>query len=298
MTADNGVEVRGQVRGRFSEIVIGDAMGFVAALQREFGPTRERLLQRRRERQAELDAGQRPDFLPSTRGVREAPWRVAPAPADLQDRRGLPRGAVKATVLIETILAAFEMEEILFELKDHSPALNAGRWDYLFSIIKKFRRHPEFVLPEFDRVLGRRPNQVARLREDVSVAARDLLDAGVAGGAITAAGLRNNVSVALQYLESWLRGTAAVAIFNLMEDVAMAEIARSQVWQWVQSGARLAEGPAVTADLVRQIEEEELGRIGAQPGSRFPDARALFEQVALGEEFAEFLTLPAYERLD
>jgi malate synthase len=518
------VRVRTDVE-RADEILTADAVAFVAALQREFAATRERLLQRRAQRQAELDEGQRPDFRAETRHVREGTWRVAAAPADLQDRRveitgptdrkmvinalnsgarvfmadfedanaptwpnlvggqanlidaierriafdgpdgkayrlkervaslmvrprgwhllekhllvdgrpasgslvdfglfafhnarrlldkgsgpyfylpkmeshlearlwndvfafaesrlDLPRGAIKATVLIETILAAFEMEEILFELKDHSPALNAGRWDYLFSVIKKFRRHPEFVLPDrqqltmavpfmraytellvktchrhgahaiggmaafipsrrdpkvnetalakvredkqresaagfdgtwvahpdlvpvaseiFDGVLRDHPNQVARQREEVSVAARDLLDVRIPDSQVTEAGLRNNVSVGLQYLESWLRGTGAVAIFNLMEDAATAEISRSQVWQWVHGGVRLAEGPAVTADLVRRIEDEELAKIDAPAGHRFADARALFEQVALADDYVEFLTLPAYDRLD
>jgi malate synthase len=163
--------------------------------------------------------------------------------------------------------------------------------------------HPDLVPVAreiFDGVLGSRPNQVSRTREDVSVAASDLLDFRVPGGNITEAGLRNDVSVAIQYLESWLRGTGAVAIFNLMEDVATAEIARSQVWQWVRNHARLAEGHIATAELVRQIEAEELQKIdqAGAAGRRFAEAQALFEQVALGGNYVEFLTLPAYERLD
>ncbi|PZN06459.1 MAG: malate synthase A, partial [Bacillota bacterium] len=432
----DGIEVRGPVKERYDEILTPEALAFIARLQREFNPTREALLRRRAERQAELDAGARPDFLAETRHVREGEWRVAPVPKDLQDRRveitgpvdrkmminalnsgarvfmadfedantpswdnciqgqinlvdavngtieytspdgrhyqlkekvatlvvrprgwhleekhvlvdgkpmsaslfdfglyffhnarrliekgsgpyfylpkleshlearlwndvfnfaqdelGIPRGTIKATVLIETILAAFEMEEILYELRDHAAGLNAGRWDYIFSVIKKFRNDPAFLLPDraqvtmtvpfmraytellvktchrrgahaiggmaafipsrkdpkvnevalakvredkvreandgfdgtwvahpdlvpvamevFDGVLGERPNQVERLREDVQVTARDLLDVRVPGGEITEAGLRNNVSVGIQYLASWLRGNGA-----------------------------------------------------------------------------------------
>jgi malate synthase len=303
-----------------------------------------------------------------------------------QDRLGIARGTIRATVLIETILAAFEMEEILYELRDHSAGLNAGRWDYLFSIIKKFRDLPEFVLvdrnqlgmatpfmrayaellvkschrhgahaiggmaafvpnrrdPEvnerafaqvradkeresgagfdgtwvahpdlvpvamevFDRVIGERPNQVERTREDVDVSAGQLLDVRVADGRITEAGLRNDVSVGIQYLESWLRGIGAVTIFNLMEDAATAEIARSQIWQWIHNHAHLAEGAEITADLVRRIEREELERIKSAIGAaafdsgKFGPAVELFERVALGDNYEEFLTVPAYPLLD
>src|SRR5690606_38052675 len=240
----------------------------------------------------------------------------------VQDALRIPRGSIKATVLMETLLAAFETDAILYELRDHAAGLNAGRWDYIFSVIKKFREDPAFLLPDraqvtmtvpfmraytqllvqtchrrgahaiggmaafipnrrdpavteaalagvrddkereagdgfdgtwvahpdlvpvarevFDRVLGSRPNQLDRLRDDVRVSARDLLDVTVAGGRITEAGLRNNVSVAIQYIASWLRGTGAAAIYNLMEDAATAEIARAQIWQWILHGARLA----------------------------------------------------------
>ncbi len=303
-----------------------------------------------------------------------------------QDALRVPRGSIKATVLVETILAAFEMEEILYELRDHAGGLNAGRWDYIFSLIKKFRHRPDLVLPDriqvtmrvpfmraytellvktchkrgafalggmaafipsrkdprvnevalpkvrddkiresndgfdgtwvahpdlvpvamevFDQKLGPKPNQLERQREEVQVSARDLLDIRVPAGTITEAGLRTNVSVGILYLESWLRGTGAAALFNLMEDAATAEISRSQVWQWLHQGARLQEGPRVTRDLVRKVEEEELEKIrqalGAETyaGGRFADARAIFEQVALGEEFIEFLTLPAYGYID
>ena len=156
----------------------------------------------------------------------------------------------------------------------------------------------------FDEFLGDRPNQVDRRRDDVEVEPEQLLDVRVPGGKITEAGLRNNVSVGLQYLESWLRGVGAAAIYNLMEDAATAEISRSQVWQWVRHGVRLEEGPEVTADLVRRVEEEELEKVRAAIGDetysagRFDDARAVFEEVAVGDEFVEFLTLPAYERID
>ena len=294
-----------------------------------------------------------------------------------QDELDIPRGTIRATVLIETILAAFEMEEILYELRDHSSGLNAGRWDYIFSIIKKFRNRPGFVLPDraqvtmtvpfmraytellvktchqrgahamggmaafipsrrdaevnrvaltkvkddkdrevndgfdgtwvahpdlvptateaFDRVLGDRPNQLERQRADVLVQASELTNVGVPGGTITESGLRMNVSVGIQYIESWLRGVGAAAINNLMEDVATAEISRSQVWQWVHQSSRLEEGPTVSADLVREIADEEMTRL---KGGRFAEAREVFEEVALSKEFHPFLTLVAQERLD
>ena len=530
VTAVEGVEVRGPVEGRAREILTSDALQFVAGLQREFGARREELLRARAERQARIDAGNLPDFLPETKEIREGDWAIEPVPEDLQDRRveitgpterkmvinalnsgarmfmadfedslsptwknvvegqvnlvdalertieletpektyrlddevatllvrprgwhlpekhvlvdgepvsaslfdfglyffhnarrtlergtgpyfylpkleshlearlwndvfvaaqerlDLPRGTIKATVLIETILAAFEMDEILFELREHSAGLNAGRWDYMFSIIKKFRHRPEFVLPdrnavtmtvpfmraytellvktchrrdahamggmaafvpsrktpeineaalakvredkkreatdgfdgtwvahpdtvstaleEFDRVLGERPNQIERKRDDVDVAARDLLAVAETPGDATEEGLQNDVSVGIQYLSHWLLGSGAAAIFNLMEDTATSEIARSQVWQWVRHGVRLREGPEVTAKLVRATIDEELEKIREDVGekvfskSRPDDARALFEQVALGDELEEFLTLPAYDYID
>jgi malate synthase len=287
-----------------------------------------------------------------------------------QDALDLPRGSVKATVLVETILAAFEMDEILYELRDHSAGLNAGRWDYIFSVIKKFRDDPAMVLPDrlqvtmtvpfmraytellvktchrrgahaiggmaafipsrrdpqvnetalarvredkvreatdgfdgtwvahpdlvpvatgvFDEVLADRPNQVSRHRDDVSVTAADLLDVAIPGGEVTADGLRTNVAVGIEYLESWLRGVGAAALYNLMEDAATAEISRSQVWQWVRHG-RVARGD------VERVVAEEMERLG--DGGRFPEARRVFEQVALADDFPEFLTLPAYELL-
>ena len=302
-----------------------------------------------------------------------------------QDALGIPRGTIRATVLIETIPAAFEMEEILYELRDHSAGLNAGRWDYLFSMIKKFRnRGQEFVLPErnsvtmtapfmraytellvktchargahamggmaafipsrrdpevndvamakvredktresadgfdgswvahpdlvplcrevFDAALGDRPNQLARQRDDVSVSAGDLLAVSKTPGTITEAGLRNNISVGLQYLSSWLGGNGAVAIFNLMEDAATAEISRSQVWQWIHNSVRLDDGPLVTRELAERIIAEESASIREAAGAafdapRFEQAAGLFSAVALADDYTEFLTLPAYEEM-
>jgi len=299
-----------------------------------------------------------------------------------QDRLGIARGTIKATVLIETILAAFEMDEILFELRDHAAGLNAGRWDYIFSVIKKFRNHPGFVLPDrsqvtmtvpfmhaytelmvkachrrgahaiggmaafipnrrdpevtesaiaavtsdkareaaagcdgtwvahpdlvpvamaqFDAVLGSRPNQLGRRRDDVSVAAVDLLDV-VFPGRVTTNGVETNVSVGIQYIASWLAGLGAAGINNLMEDVATAEISRSQIWQWVRHGVITAEGDAVTEALVRSIAGDVVQRLeveGHPHIDHLPEARKLFEEVALNENFVEFLTLPAYELIN
>ena len=527
-----GAEIRGPVTDQYAEILTPEAMAFVVELQRRFNPTREALLKRRAERQARLDAGELPDFLPETRHIREGDWKVAPPPQDLQDRRveitgpvdrkmminalnsgarvfmadfedsnsptwanvvegqinlrdavegtiyyrspegkeyrlnekvavllvrprgwhleerhvlvdgkpvsaslfdfglyffhnakrllakgtgpyfylpkmeshlearlwndvfnfaedtlGIARGSIRATVLVETILAAFEMDEILYELREHSAGLNAGRWDYIFSCIKKFRNNPNVLFPDrsqvtmtvpfmraytellvktchrrgahaiggmaafipsrkdpkvneialakvredkvreagdgfdgtwvahpdlvpvatavFDEVLGSKPNQVDRQRDDVNVTAQDLLNFRISRGKITEAGLRNNINVAIQYLESWLRGTGAVGIYNLMEDAATAEISRSQVWQWVRHGARIdGSGAQITPSLVRLLITEELEEIRRMVGEatftagRYREAAALFEQMALGENFAEFLTIPAYEYLD
>ncbi|MGN9838017.1 malate synthase A [Nonomuraea sp. H19] len=524
------MEITGPMLDRFDEILTPEALDFVAALQREFGPTRLQLLKARQARQAELSAGGTLDFLPETKEIREGDWRVAPPAPGLEDRRveitgpvdkkmtinalnsrakvwladfedansplwencvaghlnlrdaldrtidfetggktyalkpdaelatvvvrprgwhldekhaqvdgqpvsgslfdfglyffhcaqrqldkgkgpyfylpkieshlearlwndvftraqellGLPHGTIRATVLIETYPAAFEMEEILYELRDHSAGLNAGRWDYLFSVIKKFRtRGREFLLPErnavtmtapfmraytellvrtchkrgahaiggmaafipsrrdpevnavalekvradktresgdgfdgswvahpdlvpvcrevFDGVLGSRPNQLDRLREDVSVSAADLLAVSETPGEITEAGLRNNVDVALRYLAAWMGGLGAVAIHNLMEDAATAEISRSQIWQWIHNDITLADtGAQVTKELVERIISEELAKIAAEPGhdeDLYAQATALFKEVALDDDFAEFLTLPAYARM-
>ncbi|MGA9159956.1 MAG: malate synthase A, partial [Actinomycetota bacterium] len=167
--------------------------------------------------------------------------------------------------------------------------------------------HPDLVrtaTAEFDRVLGDRPNQLDRLREDVEVSADRLLDVRVPGGEITRAGLRTNVNVGLRYLASWLSGVGAAAIDNLMEDAATAEISRSQIWQWVANGARLSSGEVVSASMAREAIDAEMATLRGQLGEaafeeyRFEEARALFERVALAPDFVEFLTLPAYELLD
>ncbi|MDQ6794802.1 MAG: malate synthase A [Chloroflexota bacterium] len=521
----SGVEVRGaDVSG--SEVVLTkEALAFVGDLQRRFGGRRLELLEARHARQARLDAGEMPDFLAETADVRSAEWRVADAPADLDDRRveitgpaepkmminafnsgarvfmadledslsptwanvvggqsalrdavrrtltfdspegkayrlkeriatlvvrprgwhleeahvlvdgapvsaslfdfglylfhngqellrrdsgpylylpkleshlearlwndafvfaqerlGIPRGTIRATVLIETILAAFEMDEILYELREHSAGLNAGRWDYLFSCIKKFRSRPDLALPEraqltmtvpfmraytdllvrtchrrgahaiggmaafipsrrdpvvnevamakvrddkqresrdgfdgtwvahpdlvplateiFDVVLGKDPHQKHQLRADVSVLAEDLLDLHVGGGQVTEAGVRLNVSVALQYLDAWLGGNGAAAINNLMEDAATAEISRSQLWQWRTVGMRLADGRLFTAALYRSIRDEELAKLGGAGEGRLGEAAALLDGLVLADAFPEFLTLEAYRLLD
>jgi len=499
-----------------TEILTGEARAFVVDLQQRFGARRDELLARRAARRAEVARTGRLDFLPETAGVRAAEWTVAPAPADLTNRRveitgpterkmainalnsganvwladhedantphwsnvvggqlnlydairgtisydgpdgrhyalgdgphptivmrprgwhlperhimvdgqpaagalvdfglyffhnarellargsgpyfylpkmeshlearlwndvfdhaqdalGIPRGSIRATVLIETIPSAFEMDEILYELRTHASGLNAGRWDYLFSVIKYFRdQGTAFVLPDrgsvtmtapfmraytellvatchhrgafamggmaafipsrrdpevnavaltkvredkereardgfdgswvahpdlveicrevFDNALGERPNQLDRHRDDVSVTAAQLLDVVSTPGEVTEAGVRNNVSVALQYLAAWLGGNGAVAINNLMEDAATAEISRSQIWQWVHNGV-------VAESEVRRILDEEEAALG----SGFEAARTLFEQVALADDFVDFLTLPAYELID
>jgi malate synthase len=296
-----------------------------------------------------------------------------------EERIGVPHGSIKATVLIETILGAFEIDEILYELRDHSAGCNAGRWDYIFSLIKKFHNdaealtpdrgqvtmtvpfmraytellvktchrraahaiggmaafipnrrdpavtenalarvredklrevndgfdgtwvaHPDLVpvaLDVFDEVLSERPNQVARLRDDVKVEGPELVNFKIEGGRITEAGLRQNITVGIQYIEAWLMGTGAVALYNLMEDAATAEISRSQVWQWLHHRATLDDGRIVTPELVVQLADEELAKLpqASEPGRRFAEARQIFEEVSLSEEFVDFLTLPAYE---
>ncbi|GMU39845.1 MAG: malate synthase [Chloroflexota bacterium] len=330
-----------------------------------------------------LERGSGPFFyLPKMEGHREARlWARAFVIAE--ERLGLERGTVRATALIETVLAAFEMDEILYELREHSAGLNAGRWDYIFSVIKKLGAQPAFLIPnrsqvtmtvpfmaaysrllaatchrrgahaiggmsafipnrrdpevterafarvredkrreagqgfdgtwvahpdlvpiaraEFDAVLGNRPNQV-EVRPDVAAEAAALLDVSVEGAAFTEAELRNNVQVGIWYIAAWLDGTGAVAIHNLMEDAATAEISRSQVWQWLRHGVVLDTETRVTADLVRAIAREECEGLRAivAPGvaARLDAARDLFERCALSEAFVEFLTLPAYEVLE
>jgi len=318
-------------------------------------------------------------YLPKLESAEEAAlWHDVFCAAE--DTLALPRGTIRATVLIETILAAFEMDEILYMLGEHATGLNAGRWDYIFSIIKKFRRRSDFVLPDraqvtmtvpfmraytellvktchrrgahaiggmaafipsrrdpqvnevalakvredkereagdgfdgtwvahpdlvpvakavFDRVLGERPNQLDRQRDDVQVSARDLLNIQVPGGQITEAGFRNNVSVALQYLNSWLQGQGAAAIFNLMEDTATAEISRAQLWQWRFHSAKLNDGRPVTRELYESIRDEEVAKLGGRNAGRMADAVEILDELVLRDEFVEFLTYLAYPKLD
>ncbi|MFP5342607.1 MAG: malate synthase A [Candidatus Limnocylindria bacterium] len=512
------IEVHGpQVEGA-ERVLTRDALRFIAELQGRFGPVRLDLLRRRVERQAEIDAGVTLDFLPGTAAVREGDWTVAPAPADLDDRRveitgpaeakmminalnsgarvfmadledalsptwanvvggqaalmdavrgtlafespegkayrvgerpatlvarprgwhlveshvlidgtpvsaslfdaglylfhnaaeriargsapylylaklqshhearlwndifvfaaerlGFPRGAIRATVLVETIHAAFEMDEILYELREHAAGLNAGRWDYLFSAIKTFRSRPGFASPDrsqltmtvsfmraytellvrtchrrgahaiggmaafipnrrdpevteralarvradkeresrdgfdgtwvahpdlvpvamevFDEVLGHAPHQKHRLREDVTVDAAQLTDFTVADGAVTEAGIRADVRVALAYLDAWLRGTGAAAIDDLMEDAATAEIARAQLWLWRTNGV-------LAVDRYEAIRDEELERLGGRGTGRLAEAAELLDRLVLDDAIAEFLTLRAYAVLD
>ena len=521
----NGIRVVGPMTSEYAEILTPEALAFVERLHREFNPRREELLRLRQERQAKILAGGTLVFLPETRDVREGEWSVAPAPADLNDRRveitgpvdrkmiinalnsgakvfmadfedansptwanvvegqrnlrdavrrtisfenpdgrryelrdeiatlvvrprgwhlverhvevdgqpisaslfdfglyffhnaaeliargsgpyfylpklqghlearlwndvfrsaqdalGIPQGTIRATVLVETIWAAFEMDEILYELREHASGLNAGRWDYIFSVIKTFRDRPDAILPdraqvtmtvpfmraytellvrtchrrgahaiggmaafipsrrdpkvnevalakvredkereagdgfdgtwvahpdlvpvaqaEFDRILGDRPNQKDRLREDVQVTEADLLAFQVPGGTITEEGIRNNVSVALQYINSWLQGVGAAAIFNLMEDAATAEISRAQLWQWLHHGARTAGGGQFTAERYERIRDEELAKLGGRETQRYADAAEILDSLVLSESFTEFLTVPAYARLE
>ncbi len=521
----DGVELRRAAVPGADRVLTHDALAFVADLHRRFGPLRIELLERRHDRQAELDVGDRPDFGVATREIRASDWTVAPAPADLEDRRveitgpaepkmlinalnsgarvfmadledslsptwanivggqaalidavrrsltfespegkayrlndqiatlvvrprgwhlvesgmlvdgipvsaslfdfglylfhngaetlargsgpyfylakleshhearlwnevfihaqvalGIPRGSIRATVLIETLLAAFEMDEILYELREHAAGLNAGRWDYLFSGIKKLRSWPELAVPDrsqltmtvpfmraytellvrtchrrvahaiggmaafipnrrdpavtevalgkvrddkeresadgfdgtwvahpdlvpvamevFDRVLVHRPNQKERRREEVAVGAAELLDLRVPGGAVTEAGIRANVRVALAYLDSWLRGVGAAAIDNLMEDAATAEISRSQLWHWRTRAVALADGRVFDAALYETIRDEELARLGGAREGRLAEAADLLDRLVLDEPFAEFLTLRAYALLD
>jgi malate synthase len=303
-----------------------------------------------------------------------------------EDALGLGRGTFRATVLVETFPAAFQMEEMLWELRDHSYGMNAGRWDYIFSAIKTFRERPGAVLPDraevkmtvpfmraytellvrtchgrgtfamggmaalipsrtdpeaneraiaavradkereagdgfdgtwvahpdvvavataaFDAVLGERPNQIERTREDVVPDADALADLAATPGRVTEAGLRSNVSVGFQYISYWLGGRGAVGLNNLMEDAATAEISRSQIWQWIHAGTTLEDGTVVDRELVLRILDEELARIRAEVGEetwaagRPAETRQVFEAVALGDDLPEFLTEIAYELLD
>jgi malate synthase len=524
MSSATELEIVGPVAPERAHLLSDDALALVARLQRELGPRRAELLAARAARQERLNAGERLDFLPETREIREGEWRVAAAPADLQNRRveitgpaeakmminalnsgakvfmcdledalsprwsnvldgqaalhdairrtleftndagkhytlndeiatlivrprgwhleerhvlldgepvagglfdlalymthnakellargsgpyfylpkleshlearlwndafviaqeavGVPYGSIRATVLIETLPAAFEMEEILYELRDHASGLNAGRWDYIFSSIKKLHAHRDAILPDracvtmavpfmraytqllvrschrrgafaiggmaafipsrrdaavnqiaftkvredkerevnggcdgtwvahpdlvplameiFDAVLGDRPNQVDKLREDVIPNADALVALGETPGAITEQGVRTNISVGTRYIAAWLDGLGAVAIDNLMEDAATAEISRAQLWQWLHFAVELEDGRTLTPELYAQLRDEELAKIGGRGEGRNGEAVDLLDELVTQERFEEFLTIPAYARL-
>lgn len=296
-----------------------------------------------------------------------------------QDYLEIPRGTIRATCLIETILAAFEMEEFLYELKDHSAGLNAGRWDYIFSMIKRFSNHSDKILPDraqvtmavpfmraysellvktchkrgahaiggmaafipsrkdpevndeairkvtedktreatigfdgtwvahpdlvpvaqkvFDAALKDSPNQKQKQLDDITVDARRLLDVTIPGSSISEEGVRHNIRVAIQYIGSWLNGLGAVALYNLMEDAATAEISRAQLWQWIHHGAKLKDGRPVTREMYQSYRDQELEALGGPDKGRNREAVTLLDQMVLSQEFSEFLTLPAYELL-
>ena len=531
LTLPAGLKLNAPAIAETAEVLTPEALAFLAQLQRTFNARRLELLARRVERQAALDAGRLPNFLPETAAVRAGDWQVAPIPADLQNRHveitgptdakmvinalnsgancfmadfedansptwanmlqgqlnltsaiertlsftneagkayrlneevalllvrprgwhldekhllvdgqpmsgslfdlglfvfrnakrllakgsgpyfylpkleshlearlwndvfneaqtllGLPIGTIKVTVLIETILAAYEMDEILYELRDHIVGLNAGRWDYMFSVVKKFCKQPDFVFPDraqvtmtapfmraytellvrtchhrgahamggmaafipsrrdaavnevaiarvredklrevgdgfdgtwvahpdlvpvakgiFDDKLAGKPHQKELMREDVQVAAEQIRDFRIPGGKITEAGLRLNINVAILYIESWLRGQGAVAIYNLMEDAATAEISRAQVWQWIHSpNGVLDDGRKITLELYRELLPQELDKIKALVGEatytsgQFETAVRLFDTLVTQDTFTEFLTVGAYQRL-
>lgn len=516
--------VHGELTADVERLLTPEATEFLTELHRHFNPERRDLLFLRKKRQQLIDNGQLPDFLPQTTEIRASEWKVAPAPADLQDRRveitgpverkmminalnsgakvfmadledsltptwknviegqinlmdavrhrlsftspdgrlyklndetatlvvrprgwhlsekhveidgepisaslfdfgmyffhnarelldrgsgpyfylpklesyiearlwndvfnfaqdwlNIPRRTIRATILIETILAAFEMDEILYEIKDHASGLNAGRWDYIFSLIKKFRNHQQFALPDrsqvtmavpfmrayaqllvktchrrgahaiggmaafipsrkdesvnqiafakvqedklreandgfdgtwvahpdlvsvakqiFDQVLENRPHQKERLREEVQVCTDDLLATNIPDGKITLIGFSNNIDVALQYIESWLRGTGAAAIYNLMEDAATAEIARAQLWQWIRTASKLEDGRQITSVLYKEVADRVIQLLDSGPPRQFQQAKAILDDLVLNEEFTEFLTVSAYRYL-
>jgi malate synthase len=520
----HAVAVTGRVTREFAQILTPEALDFVAALHRRFEPRRQELLARRAARQKEFDAGTLPEFLESTKSIRENQWQVAPQPRDLLDRRveitgptdrkmvinalncgastfmadfedancptwhnmidgqinlrdavrrtitlqqngkeyrlkertavviprprgwhldekhvlvdgkpisgaifdfalyffhnarellarrsgpyfylpkmeshlearlwndifvfsqnelQVPQGSIRATALIETVVAAFEMDEILYELREHSSGLNIGRWDYIFSCIKKFRANKSFCLADrsqvtmtapfmrayalllvktchrrgapamggmaaqipikndpaaneaalekvrqdklrevtdgcdgtwvahpalvpvakavFDQHMPQ-PNQYGRQRPDVNVNAADLLDFQPEKP-ITEAGLRNNISVGIQYLGAWLAGNGCVPVFNLMEDAATAEISRSQIWQWIRSPKGVLEdGRKVTVPLFRDLLQDELRKVQAAGAEgKLDEAAALFDKLTADDTYVEFLTLPAYQQID
>ncbi len=328
--------------------------------------------------QALIDAGRGPYFYIAKLESSEEARLWDDVFSFSEEYLGIPHGTIRATVLIETLPAAFEMDEILYELRDHCAGLNAGRWDYIFSIIKNYRgRGARFVLPdrsevtmtvpfmraytellvgtchsrgayaiggmsafipnrrdpevtaraiekvsadkkreagdgfdgtwvahpdliptamaEFDAVLGDRPNQVDRQRDDVHVTPAQLLDVHI-GRPITAQGVHDNVSVAIRYIEAWLRGLGAVALDNLMEDAATAEISRSQIWQWIHQDRATDDGTPITREYVEGLITRVLGEVARFDGDRFDDAAGVFREVALREEFPAFLTNAAYSR--
>ena len=528
MTYSAGIEVLGKVTPEYAQILTPEALDFVAKIVRKFEPRRKELMAARVARQAELDAGQLPDFLPQTKAIREGDWKIAPLPKDLLDRRteitgpverkmminalnsgaksfmadfedsncptwenqiegqlnvfdayrrqiaftspegkeyklndeiatlilrprgwhlmekhvkidgeivsgsmfdfglsffhnikylvengrgtyyylpkmeshlearlwndifvfaqnelGIAQGTIKGTVLIETILAAYEMDEILYELREHSSGLNAGRWDYIFSCIKKFKTNKNYCLANrglitmtvpfmrayallllktchkrnapaiggmsalipikndpvanekamagiradkdrdatdgydggwvahpglvataraaFDAVLGDRPNQIDKQRDDVNVVGADLLNFQPENP-ITEAGLRMNINVGVQYLGAWISGNGCVPIHNLMEDAATAEISRSQCWQWIRSPKGvLDDGRKVTKELFRELLADEVTKLKAEYGSRwskqYEDASRMFDELTTSDDFVEFLTLPGYDYL-
>jgi malate synthase len=523
-----GVAVTGRLGPRYEEILTTEALAFVASLARAFEPRRRELMAARVARQKRFDRGELPDFLPETAAIRAGDWKVAPIPADIQDRRveitgpvdrkmvinalncgakvfmadfedanspsfannvegqinmkdrwsgtlaytdpasgksyalkdqvavlmvrprgwhlmeaevtvdgapvsgalfdfglyffhnvaaqrakstgpyfylpkleshlearlwndvfvtaqsalGVPVGTIKATVLIETLPAAFEMDEILYELKDHIAGLNCGRWDYIFSFIKKTAKNPAFLMPDrgqvvmgkdflraysllviktchkrgafamggmaaqipikndpaanaaafakvkadkereagdghdgtwvahpdlvpvamevFDRLMPA-PNNLGKLREDVTTTAADLLK--VHEGTRTEAGLRENIRVGVQYIEAWLRGRGAVPLYNLMEDAATAEISRAQIWQQLKHEASLIDGRKVTIALFLDCLRDEMTKLRATIGAetydkgRFPEAIRLFRELSMASDFEDFLTVPAYNLL-
>ncbi|PNY81887.1 malate synthase A [Deinococcus koreensis] len=517
LSTPDGLTISGPLQPGYDEILTPEALAFVAELHRRFDPRRRELLAAREARQARLDAGEKPDFLPETRAIREGDWMINPLPADLQDRRveitgpvdrkmiinalnsgarvfmadfedanspswancvggqinlrdavrgtisletngksyrlndrvavllvrprgwhlpekhvtvdgevlsgaffdfglyvwhnakellargsgpyfylpkmeshlearlwnevfglaeerlGLGRGTIKGTVLIETILAAFEMDEILYELREHSAGLNCGRWDYIFSYIKKFREDPHATLPDrakvtmavpmmqnysrlaiqtchrrgapaiggmsafipvkndpqanerafaqvradkereaqnghdgtwvahpgmvalatevFDALMPT-PNQIGSGKQmDLTITAADLLTPP--DGAVSEAGVRTNISVGVQYLAAWLRGSGAVPIHNLMEDAATAEISRAQLWQWRRHGVTLEDGRPLSPELFDALYDDEVRQLGPD----FAEAAALFRRTATESPLMDFLTLPGYAQL-
>ncbi|UOE41796.1 malate synthase A [Chryseobacterium suipulveris] len=320
-------------------------------------------------------------YLPKLEHYKEAEWwndvfKFA------QDYLEIPHGTIKATVLIETITAAFQLDEILYELKEHSSGLNCGRWDYIFSYIKKFRNLPEFLVPDRDQVMMTSPfmsayskrviqvchkrnvhamggmaaqipvknneeeneiaytkvradkerevrnghdgtwvahpglvpvakkifdelmpdkNQIDKKFEEYSITEENLLE--IPTGTITENGVRKNINVGILYIESWLMGTGAAALYNLMEDAATAEISRTQVWQWLKNEAKLDDGRTLMPEMILKWEEEELQKIKKYVGEeryylgKFKLATDIFNDLVLNDNFEEFLTLKAYEYL-